>query len=282
MVEGLAGEPHRGLNSGGLYLMTLESLLKIRLFEPIRVQFGDCPPIDECYPRRKAKALFVYLYLNRGRQISKYQLLADLWPEAEHADTGRVKHTVQVLRAALEGTRPADGWRVIREQGGSYSFNVGVERYCDAEEFEDELSRGRRARQAGDTEVALQHYRRCIELHTGEFVAEFRYDDWAAVEIARQHELFLQALEEGARLEVSKGNYAHAIELLRRAIQEDALHESSYVELMRCLWLDSRRTEALRVYQRLREVLARRLDVEPQAQTTRLYEAIRRDQAVAV
>ena len=94
--------------------------------------------------------------------------------------------------------------------------------------------------------------------------------------------LFLQALEEGARLEVSKGNYAHAIELLRRAIQEDALHESSYVELMRCLWLDSRRTEALRVYQRLREVLARRLDVEPQAQTTRLYEAIRRDQAVAV
>ena len=103
--------------------------------------------------------------------------------------------------------------------------------------------------------MALQHYRRCIELHTGEFVAEFRYDDWAAVEIARQHELFLQALEEGARLEVSKGNYAHAIELLRRAIQEDALHESSYVELMRCLWLDGRRTEALRVYQRLRDVL---------------------------
>jgi len=115
--------------------MTAESLLKIRLFEPIRVQFGDRPPIDENYPRRKVKALLVYLYLNRGRQISKYQLLADLWPEAEHADTGRVKHTVQVL------------------------------------------------------------------------------------------------------------------------IQEDALHESSYVELMRGLWLDGWRTEALRVYQRLRDVL---------------------------
>jgi len=148
-----------------------------------------------------------------------------------------------------------DGWRVIREQGGAYSFNAAVERWCDAEEFEDQLSKGRRARQAGDTELALQHYRRCIELHTGEFLAEFRYDDWAAVEIARQHELFLQALEEGARIEVSNGNYGCAIELLRRAIQEDALHESSYVELMRCLWLDGRRTEALPVYQRLRDVL---------------------------
>jgi len=38
----------------------------------------------------------------------------------------------------------------------------------------------------------------------------------------------------------------------------------------------------LRTYHRLCEVLARRLDVEPQAQTTRLYEAIRQDQALAV
>src|SRR3989440_2833518 len=117
--------------------MTVESPLKILLFEPLRVQYGERPPIDEYYPRRKAKALFVYLYLNRGRQISKYQLLADLWPEAEHADPGRVKHTVQVLRAALEGPRPPHGWEIVREQGGSYSFNGAVERYCDAEEFED-------------------------------------------------------------------------------------------------------------------------------------------------
>jgi DNA-binding SARP family transcriptional activator len=262
--------------------MTAESLLRIRLFEPLRVQYGERPPIDEYYPRRKAKALFVYLYLNRGRQISKYQLLADLWPEAEHADPGRVKHTVQVLRAALEGPRPLHGWEIVHERGGFYSFNVTVNRYCDVEDFEDQLSKARGARQTGDAGQALQHYRRCIELHTGAFLAEFRYDDWAAVEIARQHEVFLQALEESARLEGSQGNYARAIDLLRQAILEDPLHESSYVELMRYLWLEGKRTEALRTYHRLRDVLARRLEVEPQTQTTRLYEAIRRDEALAV
>jgi DNA-binding SARP family transcriptional activator len=262
--------------------MASEELLRIHLFEPLHVQLGERPPLDENYPRRKAKALFIYLYLNRGRWLSKYQLLADLWPESEHADPGRVKHTVQILRSALEGPRPPDGWHVILEKGGFYGFNTNVARYSDVEDFEERLALARRARDSGETEAARAQYRRLIEVRHGPFLSEFRYDDWAAIEIARQHDLYLQALEEAARLEDAAHNYTGAIELSRWAIREDPLHESSYVELMRSLWLDGRRTDALREYHRLREVLAKRLEVEPQAQTTLLYEAIRRDSAVAV
>jgi LuxR family transcriptional regulator, maltose regulon positive regulatory protein len=262
--------------------MTSEPLLRIHLFEPLRVQLADRTPIDEHFPRRKAKALFVYLYLNRGRQVSKYELLADLWPDTEHADPGRVKHTVQVLRATLEGPRPANGWRIIRERGGFYFLDTDVERYCDREDFEEEVRLARQASRDSQFERAREHYGRAIGLHRGAFLAEFRYDDWAATEIARVHEQFLVALEESAGLETAAGAYEHAIELLRTAIHEDPLHESSYVELMRCLWLDGRRTEALRVYHRLRDILARRLEVEPQAATTRLFEAIKHDQAIAV
>jgi DNA-binding SARP family transcriptional activator len=261
--------------------MSSPLLLQINLFEPFRAQLGE-RILDEKYSRRKAKVLFIYLYLNRGRQISKYELLADLWPEAEHADPGRVKHTVQVLRASLEGPRPVDGWHVILERGGFYAFNTAAARYSDVEDFEEQLVLARRAREAGAAELARRHFARALDLRRGAFLSEFRYDDWAAVEIARQHELYLQTLEEAAGLAAAETNYARAIELLRTAILEDPLHESSYVELMRCLWLDGRRTDALRVYHRLREVLGKRLEVEPQAQTTRLYEAIRRDQQVAV
>jgi LuxR family transcriptional regulator, maltose regulon positive regulatory protein len=262
--------------------MTSEPLLRIYLFEPLRVHIAERTPIDEHFPRRKAKALFVYLYLNRGRQVSKYELLADLWAGAEHADPGRVKHTVQVLRATLEGPRPADGWRIIQERGGFYFFNAAEERYCDSEDFEDHLRMARQAARDGDIGRSREHYRQAIDLHRGGFLTEFRYEDWAAAEIARMHEQFLAALEESARIEAAEGAYVRAIELLRTALLEDPLHESSYVEMMRCLWLDGRRTEALRVYHRLRDVLARRLEVAPQTQTTRLYESIRRDQAIAV
>jgi DNA-binding SARP family transcriptional activator len=261
--------------------MQAEPLLRIYLFDPVWVQVGDRPPLDEHYPRRKAKALFVYLFLNRGRWISKYELLADLWPDAENADVGRVKHTVQVLRSALEGPRPTGGWQVILERGGSYAFNTAAGRYSDVEAFEEELRAARRARHASEVELARVRYQRAIELHRGPFLADFRYDDWAAFEVARQHELYLDVLEEAAGLESSRGNFPHATELLRLAIALDPLRECSYVELMRTLWLQGRRTDALRVYQRLRDVLARRLDVEPQLQTIRLAEAIRHGQALA-
>jgi DNA-binding SARP family transcriptional activator len=262
--------------------MSAEPILKIHLFEPLSVQLDARPPIDETYTRRKAKALFVYLYLNRGRQLSKYQILADLWPENEAAEPGRVKHTVQVLRATLEGKRPPGGWAVIQERGGFYSFNVATERYSDQEEFDQQVLAARRALADGDQQQALACTRRAIEVRRGPFLTEFRYDDWASVEIAREHDLFLEVLEQGARLEAAEGNGERAIDLLRAAIAEDPLHESSYAELMRYLWSHGRRTEALRVYHRLRDVLNRRLDVEPQLHTKQLYETIRRDQAMAV
>jgi len=168
--------------------MAAQPVLSIYLFEPLRVQLDDrC--IDENYPRRKAKALFVYLYINRGRWISKYQLLAELWPESESAEPGRVKHTVQILRATLEGPRPPGGWRVILEKGGFYAFNSSAEYYSDVEDFEAHLLQARRAREASDTESARSYLRRALEVRRGPFLSEFRYDDWAAVEIARQHDI---------------------------------------------------------------------------------------------
>jgi len=55
--------------------MNPKPLLRINPFEPPKVQLGDRPPFNEHYPRRKAKALFVHLFLNRGRWLSKYELL---------------------------------------------------------------------------------------------------------------------------------------------------------------------------------------------------------------
>ena len=256
--------------------------MRIHLFEPLCVGVGERAVLNGHFRRHKAKALFVYLYLKRGRYISKYRLLADLWPHAEEADTDRVKHTVQVLRAALEGRRPADGWHYILEKGGAYAFNAEAERWSDLEEFERELCLAGQALGQGDDALALDHHWRAVELNRGEFLDEFRYEDWAADEIALVQERYLHALEQAAHLEAARGAYRAAIALLRKALVEDPLHESSYLALMRYLALDGRRTEALRVYHRLRTVLARHLGVKPQVEAVRLYEAISQERAAAV
>jgi DNA-binding SARP family transcriptional activator len=250
--------------------------LRIYLAGTLRVRLGTELVIGPGYKRRRAKALLVYLYLKRGRPVSKYQILADLWPDVDAVDAGRVKHTVQLLRAAL------GGWLYIQEQDGAYSFNWEAPHWADIDEFELALQEAAHLEDLGRAHDALGQYRHAFALRRYGFLTEFRYDDWAAAEIARLQELFLEALEHASSLESALGAHQRAIDLLRQAVREDPLREGSYVQLMRELWLGGRRVDALRVYHNLRETLARTLDVQPQAQTMRLYEAIRRDEAVAV
>lgn len=274
----LAVRVQRLLRQGG---PSVSAPLRMYLAGTVRVQIGEETLIDRHYRRRRAKALMIYLYLKRGRLVPKYQLLGDLWPEAEAADPGRVKHTVQVLRSTLDRAHRGSGWSYIVEQDGAYTFNSDAERWTDLEEFESQLAGAAHARALGRVDEALERYRNALALRRQMFLAEFRYDDWAAPDIARLQELFLGALEVAADLESAQGAHDRAVDLLRRSVLEDPLREGSYSQLMRELWLGGRRFEALRVYNNLRETLARALDIAPQARTTRLYEAIRRDERLA-
>jgi DNA-binding SARP family transcriptional activator len=255
--------------------------LRIYLAGPVRVQIGDETPIDCHYRRRRAKALLVYLYLRRGRLVSKYQVMTDLWPEAETSDPGRVKHTIQVLRATLDRAQRTYGASYILEHDGAYAFNADAERWSDVEEFESQLAMAAHARTLGRDDEALERYCAALALRPQMFLAEFRYDDWAIQDVDRLQDLFVGALEAAAELESAHGAHDRAVDYLRRAILEDPLRERSHSHLMRELWLGGRRVEALRAYDHLRQALARTLDIKPHARTTRLYEAIRRDQQSA-
>lgn len=260
---------------------TVVAPLRMYLAGTVQVQIGEGTLIDRHYRRRHAKALMVYLFLKRGHVIPKLQLLGDLWPEAEATDPGRLTHTVHVLRSTLDRANRASGWSYIVEQDGAYTFNSDAERWTDLEEFESQLAGAAHARALGRVDEALERYRNALALRRQMFLAEFRYDDWAAPDIARLQELFLSALEVAAELESAQGAHDRAVDLLRRSVLEDPLREGSYSQLMRELWLGGRRFEALRAYNNLRESLARALDIAPQARTTRLYEAIRRDERMA-
>ena len=257
-----------------------ESMLRLYLFGPLRAYVGDEVAIDDRFTRRKAKALLVLLYLERGRYISRDELLEKLWPNLDtlRPDSGRLKQTVLVLRRALEGgSSRRTGWRYIVERDGAYFFNAQMPHHSDLEESERQLRLAHSSRQRGDAEGAIAHFHRAFALRRTELLPEFRYDDWAASHILAEREAYLQALEEAARLHGARGEYIRAVELLRRAVREDALRESSVMQLMEWLWRNGDQAEAVRVYARLRDQLASRLQLEPDPRVTELYHAIRRD-----
>ncbi len=258
-------------------------VLRAHLFGPLRIEVGDRVVIDEGFARRKAKALFAYLYLNRGKYVPKYRLLDALWPDADDVPPGRLKQTVSVLRAAIEPSASTGGpWLYIGERNGRYFFDTGAAYWADVEAFEQQVALARECRRRGDVDGALAHYRNAFVVRRAEFLPEFSAEDWAVAEATRLQELYLEALEDAAPLHAERGEYAMAVALLRRVIQEDPLREGAYASLMRVLVLEGKQAEALRTYQRLADVLARAFQVAPQREITRLYEAICRERAPSV
>ena len=69
-------------------------------------------------------------------------------------------------------------------------------------------------------------------------------------------------------------NPAAAVALLAPVISANPLNEPAHRAMMRALARSGRRSEALIVFERLREVLARELAAEPEPQTRRLYQEL--------
>jgi DNA-binding SARP family transcriptional activator len=253
--------------------------LGLYLYGPLRACVGDRVAIDEHFTRRKAKALLALLYLERGRYLSKDELLERLWPNAEPLTrtSGRLKQTALLLRRALEAGRSRrTGWAYIVERDGSYFFNSRLPCQCDLDDFERELGLAYAAIQDGDVDAALDRFHHAFALRRGELLPDFREEEWAAPHIAADRERYLQALEDAAHFCEARGQDTGAIELLKRAFREDPLRESSAFQLMR--HLGSRDPgEAIRVYNQLREALADRLQLEPDPKLTALFERIKAD-----
>jgi LuxR family maltose regulon positive regulatory protein len=254
--------------------------LRLYLFGPLRAYVAGEVAIGEDFMRQKAKALLALLYLQRGKYISKDELLERLWPDLDELplDSGRLKQTVLVLRRALEGERSRrTGWLYIVERDGSYFFNTKMAYQSDLEDFEQQLRSAYAGRQRGDTEGALAHFQGAFALRRADLLPEFRYESWATEHIAVEREQYLQALEDAAQLHGARRDYLSAVALLNVAIREDPLRESSVLQLMEWLCRKGDQADAVRVYGRLRDALATKLQLEPEPKLTALYHAIHRD-----
>jgi len=120
-----------------------------------------------------------------------------------------------------------------------------------------------------------------VALYRGPFLEGFTLKDSPAFEqwvLVMRERLQRQAMEALARLvalEEGRGEYERACAHARRELELEPWHEEAHRALMRLLALSGQRSEALAQYEACRRILKEELDVEPGAETVRLYEQIR-------
>jgi DNA-binding SARP family transcriptional activator/tetratricopeptide (TPR) repeat protein len=249
------------------------SRLALTLFGSPRIEF-DRQPIT--VDTRKAIALLVYLALTR-QPHSRDALAALLWPEYDQS------HAYAALRRTLSALNKALGGYGLAIERESIGLDDQADIWIDAEQFQHRFAECRKHAHAENEMCArcIEPLTQAVDLYREDFLAGFSlrdsaaFDDWAFFQTEQLRRELIGALDRLVRQLASQHDYAAALAHARRWIAIDPLHEPAHRALMQLYALTDQRAAALRQYQECARVLKQELDVEPLAETTQLYEAIK-------
>jgi DNA-binding SARP family transcriptional activator len=220
------------------------------------------------WPYARVKQLLFYLasYLER----TKAQIGLALWPDASPSKLrNRLSTAIYHLRHALGDPH----WIVF--ENDVYRFNRTLDYRFDVEVFEANLAQASRL-QAQTPDRAIALLQEAIALYQGDFVDDFLEGEWFLLQREDLRRKYLSALLNLGQLLFARGDFTQAAEFYRRAIEKDEMFEEAHRELMRCYARLGERGQALRQYQALEQLMQAELGSPPAAESTALYEQLKR------
>jgi DNA-binding SARP family transcriptional activator len=213
------------------------------------------------------RALLALLLLRANEIVAVDEIIEQLWPQDPPASATRSVHAlVSKLRRRLE-----NGSVRTDEPGGNSGLLTRPQGYLmtvapgqlDADRFESQLKDGQGALAAGRAAEAADALREALALWRGPPLAEFTYDSFAQLDIARLDELRLAALEERIEADLTLGRHCELIPELEVLAAKNRARERLSGQLMLALYRSGRQGEALQAYQQTRQALDDELGIEP-------------------
>jgi DNA-binding SARP family transcriptional activator/tetratricopeptide (TPR) repeat protein len=215
----------------------------------------------------RARALLALLLLHRGAVVSVDRIVDELWGESPPATA---RHMVEVYVSKL---RKILGKGMVSTRPPGYVVEVVAER-VDLERFERLIGEGREALAAGSADLAAARLGEALAFWRGPALADFTYEPFAQVEIARLEELRLLAEEERIEAELALGKSTGLVAELEELVARAPLRERRRTQLMLALYRSGRQADALAAYRDARETLIEELGVEPGPELRELERAI--------
>ena len=224
------------------------------------------------------RTLLALLLLRANEVVPVDEVVEQLWPSAPPPSATKSVHVlVSKLRRVLEtegsdaAEAGANGILLTRPHGYVLSVAPGE---LDLERFEVLVDEGRRARAAGRPDEAGATIREALALWRGPPLAEFAYDSFAQVEIARLEALRLSAIEERIECDLALGRHDDLVTELEAVVAKHPFRERLRSQLMLALYRAGRQAEALQAYQDGRRLLQEEVGLEPGPALRQLERAI--------
>ncbi len=231
---------------------------------------------------KKVRALLAYLALEAGQPQEREHLIGLLWPELpEQVARQNLSQALLNLREAIEDRRANPPYLVITRD--TIQFNRASDYEVDVDQFKTLLAAcdAHRHRHQHTCTPCARRLQQALELYQGDFLAQFiigdsaAFEDWVLLQREDLQQRALSGLWRLAGYYESRRAYSQAILYSRRQLGLDPWREEAHRQLMRLLALDGQRNAALAQYEKCRLVLQDALGIEPEAETTTLFEIIR-------
>jgi predicted ATPase/DNA-binding SARP family transcriptional activator len=215
------------------------------------------------------RRLLARLLISANRPVPVDRLKEDLWegdPPASAAST--LKSHVSLLRASLGPGR-------LSYADGCYVLTVSPDE-LDVFLFEREATAGHEMLRQGDALGAATTLGGALARWRGAALADVAGTTWGEPEAVRLEEMRAAAVEGWLAARLAAGETHAVIADAEAAVSAHPLREASWAKLITALYLSGRQAEALRAYQRLRELLGEELGIAPSRELVLLEGAILR------
>ena len=223
----------------------------------------------------RQRAVLAVLLLQANRVVSLDRLVEDVWEgHAPEASVTSLQTYVFHLRRALEPGRARGGAAEVlatRDRG----YLLQVSREClDAAVFEDGLTAGLAALEAGQHSQARERLGRALDLWRGPVLADLSGYAFIQAEAARLEELRLAAWEGRIEADLALGRHNALTAELEQLVADHPLRERLHGQLMLALYHCGRQADALAAYRRVRDLLAGELGIDPGEPLRRLHASV--------
>ena len=215
---------------------------------------------------KKSQAMIAYLGVKPAQLVSRDKMAALLWSStATEQARQSLRQTLSSLRKEL--TQISPDRKILVEEGDFLSLDPDLV-HVDVAEFERQLGTG------GEAGLA-----KAVSLYRGDFLEGFeldeeRFDQWVIAERDRLHRASLRAHSQLGEIKTKNGALDEAIATAQQSLRIDPLQESVHRTLMR-LYMDSGDlVNAVQQYDVCARTLKRELQIEPDAETRKLFQQV--------
>jgi peptide/nickel transport system substrate-binding protein len=250
--------------------MSRAAKLKVFLAGRVALERGRVVVDEKRFPGRQGRLLFAYFVAEEGRPVPRDELADALWGDTPPATWEKA---LTVLVSKLRGLLTecgVDGATALTSAFGCYRLELPEGTWVDVTAAADLVAEAEAALAAEDLDRARAVAEEGASLARPLFLSG-EEGDWVEAKRRELSDILVRALSCLTEASFRSGDSAAAANWAEETIALEPYRETGYRQLMAAHAAAGNRAEALRVYERCRQLLATELGAYPSPETESIY-----------